>query len=166
MCAGELETVVRLKLPISFVVISNATYGWIKAGQKAGYAERYFSVDFGVTDHAKVARLSDQELESDSSVRARCGAEKCAIFSGADAGRHRLPAVARSEGAGLGVGRMIERGHHDMAGCRRQGQADRARLCRMERRADALAVLMGGKGVTVDERRRHIEALPPRPTTS
>jgi acetolactate synthase-1/2/3 large subunit len=55
MCAGELETVVRLKLPMTFVVISNATYGWIKAGQKAGYAERYFSVDFGVTDHAKVA---------------------------------------------------------------------------------------------------------------
>jgi acetolactate synthase-1/2/3 large subunit len=55
MCAGELETVVRLKLPITFVVISNATYGWIKAGQKAGYAKRYFSVDFGVTDHAKVA---------------------------------------------------------------------------------------------------------------
>jgi acetolactate synthase-1/2/3 large subunit len=37
------------------VVISNATYGWIKAGQKSGYAGRYFSVDFGVTDHAKVA---------------------------------------------------------------------------------------------------------------
>jgi acetolactate synthase-1/2/3 large subunit len=30
-------------------------YGWIKAGQKTGYAQRYFSVDFGVTDHAKVA---------------------------------------------------------------------------------------------------------------
>src|SRR5882672_7171279 len=55
MCAGELETVARLKLPISFVVISNATYGWIKAGQKAGYGGRYFAVDFGVTDHAKVA---------------------------------------------------------------------------------------------------------------
>jgi acetolactate synthase-1/2/3 large subunit len=55
MCAGELETVVRLKLPITCVVISNATYGWIKAGQKSGYAGRYFSVDFGVTDHARVA---------------------------------------------------------------------------------------------------------------
>ena len=55
MCAGELETVVRLKLPITFIVISNAVYGWIKAGQKSGYGERYFSVDFGVTDHAKVA---------------------------------------------------------------------------------------------------------------
>ena len=46
---------VRLKLPVTFVVISNAAYGWIKAGQKSGYGERYFSVDFGVTDHAKVA---------------------------------------------------------------------------------------------------------------
>ena len=55
MCVGELETVVRLKLPITFVVISNAVYGWIKAGQKAGYGARYFSVDFGITDHAKVA---------------------------------------------------------------------------------------------------------------
>jgi acetolactate synthase-1/2/3 large subunit len=55
MCAGELETVVRLKLPITFVVISNAVYGWIKAGQRSGYQQRYFSVDFGATDHAAVA---------------------------------------------------------------------------------------------------------------
>ena len=55
MCVGELETAVRLRLPITFVVISNAVYGWIKAGQKSGYDRRYFSVDFGVTDHAKVA---------------------------------------------------------------------------------------------------------------
>ena len=56
MCAGELETLVRLKLPITAVVISNATYGWIKAGQRAGYGERYFAVDFSATDHAAVAR--------------------------------------------------------------------------------------------------------------
>jgi acetolactate synthase-1/2/3 large subunit len=55
MCVGELETAVRLRLPITFLVISNAVYGWIKAGQKTGYGERYFSVDFSVTDHAKVA---------------------------------------------------------------------------------------------------------------
>jgi acetolactate synthase-1/2/3 large subunit len=55
MCAGELETLVRYKLPITMVVIRNAVYGWIKAGQKTGYGGRYFSVDFGVTDHAKVA---------------------------------------------------------------------------------------------------------------
>jgi acetolactate synthase-1/2/3 large subunit len=55
MCAGELETLVRLKLPLTTIVISNATYGWIKAGQKAGYGRRYFSVDFSATDHAAVA---------------------------------------------------------------------------------------------------------------
>jgi acetolactate synthase-1/2/3 large subunit len=55
MCVGELETAVRLKLPVTFVVFSNAVYGWIKAGQKSGYGQRYFSVDFGETDHAKVA---------------------------------------------------------------------------------------------------------------
>jgi len=55
MCAGELETLVRYKLPITLVVIRNAVYGWIKAGQKTGFGGRYFSVDFGVTDHAKVA---------------------------------------------------------------------------------------------------------------
>jgi acetolactate synthase-1/2/3 large subunit len=55
MCVGELETVVRMKLPITSVVLSNATYGWIKAGQKSGYGQRYFSVDFSSTDHAKVA---------------------------------------------------------------------------------------------------------------
>jgi acetolactate synthase I/II/III large subunit len=55
MCVGELETLVRLKLPVTLIVLSNAAYGWIKAGQKSGYGERYFSVDFGVTDHARVA---------------------------------------------------------------------------------------------------------------
>ena len=52
---GELETAVRLRLPITFIVISNGTYGWIKAGQKSGYDERYFAVDFDTTDHAAVA---------------------------------------------------------------------------------------------------------------
>jgi acetolactate synthase-1/2/3 large subunit len=52
---GELETAVRHRLPIMFIVISNGTYGWIKAGQKAGYSERYFSVDFDTIDHAAVA---------------------------------------------------------------------------------------------------------------
>jgi len=53
--SGELETVVRLGLPITFVVLANAVYGWIKAGQKSGFGERYFSVDFTRTDHARVA---------------------------------------------------------------------------------------------------------------
>jgi acetolactate synthase-1/2/3 large subunit len=52
---GELETVVRHKLPITFVVLTNSAYGWIKAGQKSGFGARYFSVDFDRTDHARVA---------------------------------------------------------------------------------------------------------------
>ena len=52
---GELETAIRLKLPIIFIVISNSVYGWIKAGQKTKFDKRYFSVDFTRTDHAKVA---------------------------------------------------------------------------------------------------------------
>jgi acetolactate synthase-1/2/3 large subunit len=52
---GELETIVRLRLPILMVVISNSSYGWIKAGQKSGFGGRYFSVDFSRTDHARVA---------------------------------------------------------------------------------------------------------------
>jgi len=52
---GELETALRHRMAVTFIVISNASYGWIKAGQKSGYGRRYFSVDFGVTDHAAVA---------------------------------------------------------------------------------------------------------------
>ncbi len=51
---GEIETIVRLDLPVMLVVISNSTFGWIKAGQKSGFNERYFSVDFSRTDHARV----------------------------------------------------------------------------------------------------------------
>ena len=52
---GELETVVRRNLPITFVVFSNSSYGWIKASQKSGYDGRYFSVDFTRSDHARIA---------------------------------------------------------------------------------------------------------------
>ncbi|MEN3352415.1 MAG: acetolactate synthase large subunit [Betaproteobacteria bacterium] len=52
---GELETVMRHKVPLLMLVFSNATYGWIKASQKASYGQRYFSVDFSRTDHARVA---------------------------------------------------------------------------------------------------------------
>jgi acetolactate synthase-1/2/3 large subunit len=54
--AGELETLVRLQLPITLLVFSNSVFGWIKAGQKSGFGERYYSVDFQRTDHAKVAQ--------------------------------------------------------------------------------------------------------------
>lgn len=55
MSVGELETVVRHRMPITFIVFSNAVYGWIKAGQRAGFDKRFYNVDFSRTDHAAVA---------------------------------------------------------------------------------------------------------------
>jgi acetolactate synthase-1/2/3 large subunit len=55
-CVGELETIVRYKVPLTMIVFSNAAYGWIKASQKASYGRRYYSVDFDRTDHALIAR--------------------------------------------------------------------------------------------------------------
>lgn len=52
---GEMETIVRRRIPLLMIVFSNSVYGWIKASQKAGYDERYFSVDFNRTNHARVA---------------------------------------------------------------------------------------------------------------
>ena len=54
-CCGELETLVRYRMPITCIVFSNATYGWIKAGQNAGFGGRFYNVDFNRTDHAAVA---------------------------------------------------------------------------------------------------------------
>ena len=53
--SGELETIVRLGVPVTMIVFSNSVFGWIKAGQKTGFEERYYSVDFSRTDHARVA---------------------------------------------------------------------------------------------------------------
>jgi acetolactate synthase-1/2/3 large subunit len=55
MSVGELETVVRYKMPITFIVFSNSAYGWIKAGQRSGFGGRFYNVDFTRTDHAAVA---------------------------------------------------------------------------------------------------------------
>ena len=52
---GELETIVRQKIPLLMIVFSNSSYGWIKASQKASYGKRYFSVDFARTEHSRVA---------------------------------------------------------------------------------------------------------------
>ncbi|NJO38366.1 MAG: thiamine pyrophosphate-binding protein [Rhizobiales bacterium] len=53
---GEMETIQRLGLPVTLIVISNAAFGWIKAGQRSGFDQRYFSVDFTAGRHAAIAR--------------------------------------------------------------------------------------------------------------
>jgi acetolactate synthase-1/2/3 large subunit len=82
MAAGELETLVRLKVPVTLVVISNSVFGWIKAGQKSGYQGRYYSVDFTRTDHAKVAAgfgLKSWRVEDPADLR---GALRAAVDEG------------------------------------------------------------------------------------
>ncbi len=53
---GEMETIQRLGLPVTLIVINNAAFGWIKAGQRSGFDQRYFSVDFSPGRHAQIAR--------------------------------------------------------------------------------------------------------------
>lgn len=74
---GELETIVRRRVPLKMVVFSNTVFGWIKASQKTGYGERYFSVDFDRTDHARVAEafgVKSWRVEKPAGVDAAIGA--------------------------------------------------------------------------------------------
>lgn len=72
-CCGEFETIVRYNLPITIIVFSNQVFGWIKAGQNAGFSQHYHNVDFSRTDHASVAqaygikswRVEDPEILHD-----------------------------------------------------------------------------------------------------
>ena len=105
--AGELETIVRLRVPIMMVVISNSSYGWIKAGQKTGFGERYFSVDFSRTDHARVAEAFGVKAWQGGKAgrpqtRARCRRRTRRPGAG---GRHRA-AAARGARAGERMGRL------------------------------------------------------------
>ena len=52
---GELETVTRLGAPVTFIVLANREFGWIKASQKDGYGARYHNVDISPTRHADIA---------------------------------------------------------------------------------------------------------------
>jgi acetolactate synthase-1/2/3 large subunit len=53
-CLGELETIARLDLPVTIVVVNNGSFSWIEAGQRS-YADFSFGVDFDDTDFASVA---------------------------------------------------------------------------------------------------------------
>jgi acetolactate synthase-1/2/3 large subunit len=56
MCAGELETIGRLQLPVTILQFNNSCFGWIKTLQTLYYDSRYISVDFSPdTDHAGIA---------------------------------------------------------------------------------------------------------------
>src|SRR2546421_6443408 len=107
-------------------------------------------------------RFRYEELARDRSARIGLGAENRARARRSNARGYRLPAAARSESAGVRVGGMIERGHHDMGGLP-AGKVEPTEhdYADWERRVDAMAVLMAAKGITGDEGRKHIEMIPP-----
>ena len=66
MSVGELETYGRLDLPITLVVVNNAAFSWIEAGQR-NYDDFSFGVDFSELDYAGIAEqfgLSGFRVES------------------------------------------------------------------------------------------------------
>lgn len=55
MAAGDWETAVRLRLPITYVLLDNSSMGWIKMLQHLYEGGRYFGVDPGPIDAVAVA---------------------------------------------------------------------------------------------------------------
>lgn len=55
MSAGDWETAVRLRLPITYVLLDNSSMGWIKMLQHLYEGGRYFGVDPGPIDAVAVA---------------------------------------------------------------------------------------------------------------
>ncbi len=101
---GELETVTRCRAPLLMLVLSNATFGWIKASQKASYGQRYFSVDFSRTDHALVAgAYGVKSWRVDRSRRSRPGLARSTRARRPRARRHRRAVARRCRRAGSTV---------------------------------------------------------------
>jgi acetolactate synthase-1/2/3 large subunit len=55
MSAGELETLVRLEVPVLLLHFNNGSFGWIKGLQSIHWEGQSFSVDFSKSDMSKVA---------------------------------------------------------------------------------------------------------------
>ncbi len=120
-CVGELETIVRLDLPVTIIVISNDVFGWIKAGQKASFGGRYYSVDFTRTDHARVAAaygLKTWQVEAPAELESVLASALTA--DGPNSRRHHHPTIERRGSSCLGVD-CLKR-----AGDARRGAGDKA----------------------------------------
>lgn len=56
MSGTELETIARLRLPVTLIHFNNGTYGWIKMLQHLYFDDRFFGVDFSATtDYVAIA---------------------------------------------------------------------------------------------------------------
>ena len=57
MTLGDLETAVRLKVPVTVIVVNNAASGYVKALQHTLFAGRYQSSDLTDLNYAKIAEV-------------------------------------------------------------------------------------------------------------
>ena len=55
MAAGDLETIVRLKVPAILLNFNNSCFGWIKALQRLHGIQNFLSVDFSTQDYSALA---------------------------------------------------------------------------------------------------------------
>ncbi|MGD8564500.1 MAG: thiamine pyrophosphate-binding protein [Desulfarculaceae bacterium] len=63
MSTGELETLVRLKVPAVLIHFNNSCFGWIKALQALHCQSKFLSVDFQAGDMSKVASAFGMQAE-------------------------------------------------------------------------------------------------------
>lgn len=68
MGLGDLETAVRYRLPITFVLLDNRSMGWIKMLQHLYLDDRYFGVDPGPIDCVTVGRGFGLEADTVTSA--------------------------------------------------------------------------------------------------
>jgi acetolactate synthase-1/2/3 large subunit len=55
MACGALETAHRMNLPITYVLLNNGGFGWMKALQRLYFGGRYFATDLSLIDGAAIA---------------------------------------------------------------------------------------------------------------
>ena len=87
MSCGELETLVRCRVPAVLIHFNNGSFGWIKTLQKIHSESRYLSVDFTPLDASRIAaafglrafRVETPAQLEDSLEQAFASADPCLI---------------------------------------------------------------------------------------
>lgn len=82
MAAGALETAARLRVPVTYVQLTNRSLGWIKALQHFYYGGRYQSTDLSAFDTVGVARGFGVEATRVGSLEEFEAAVRVAVGSG------------------------------------------------------------------------------------
>ncbi len=127
---GELETLVRHRIPLTAVVFSNAAFGWIKAGQRTGFG--------GALPQRRLrahgprgggGRLRREELAVEDPTRSPAVLARRWSMTASARGRD-LRSPGRGRRAGLGVGRVTGRRNAPTPPVRRPSSAPASSVSR------------------------------------